>query len=120
MRTQSRSAEEVSAPSEQTQFSVSRSAFEIGATKVSYEVVALIVSILLVTLLIVAGSYMVLHARRVRRKHKEFQKEIREAEESIRRGFAVLKRDIQAELAIVKRAGLGKKLSKEQHNKEDQ
>ena len=118
--TQSRRAEEVSAPSAQTQFSVSRSAFEIGATKVSYEVVALIVSILLVTLLIVAGSYMVLHARRVRRKHKEFQKEIREAEESIRRGFAVLKRDIQAELAIVKRAGLGKELSKEQHVQEEQ
>ena len=32
----------------------------------------------------------------------------------------MLKRDIQAELAIVKRAGLGKELSKEQHVQEEQ
>ena len=118
--TQSRRAEEVSAPSAQTQFSVSRSAFEIGATKVSYEIIALVVSILLVSLLIAAGTYMGLHMRRVRRKHKEFQKEIREAEESIRRGFAVLKRDIQAQLALIKKADFGKQLSTEQKKQEEQ
>ena len=86
----------------------------------SYEALYLSISVLLFVVLLATGGYTLLHARTARRKHKEFQKEIREAEESIRRGFAVLKRDIQAELAIVKRAGLGKELSKEQHVQEEQ
>ncbi|MDZ4229681.1 MAG: hypothetical protein U1C53_00935, partial [Candidatus Veblenbacteria bacterium] len=43
---------------------------------------------------------------------------IREAEESVRRGFAVLKRDIQAELNVVRKAKLSKQLSAEEHARE--
>jgi hypothetical protein len=47
-------------------------------------------------------------------------KEIKEADESIRRGFAVLRRDIEAELDVVKRAKLTGELSKEEKDKEEQ
>jgi hypothetical protein len=48
------------------------------------------------------------------------QKETREAEESIRRGFAVLHRDIEAELALIKKSGLNPELSAEAKQKEEQ
>lgn len=118
--TQSKRGEEVSAPSPQMQFSVRKTALDFGATKISYEVISLAVSILLLAMALGAGLYMFLHIRRVRRKHKEFQKEIREAEESIRRGFAVLKRDIQRQLALVRKAKLREELSKEQRQEEEQ
>ena len=49
-----------------------------------------------------------------------FAKEMREAEESIRRGFAVLRRDIEAELGVVKKAKMDKDLSAEEKQKEAQ
>jgi len=112
--------EEKSAPSSHREFSVTTGAFEFAGARVSYEVIALLVSIVLLLALLGTGLFMFTHMRAARRKHKEFQKEMREAQESIRRGFAVLKRDIQSELAIVKRAGLGKGLSAEQKKQEDQ
>lgn len=41
-------------------------------------------------------------------------KEIREAEESVRRGFAVLRRDIQAELAAVNKVKISGQFSPEE------
>ncbi|MEK7513247.1 MAG: hypothetical protein AAB601_03550, partial [Patescibacteria group bacterium] len=64
--------------------------------------------------------YVVFHATAARRKHFAFMKEVREAEESIRRGFAVLRRDIEAELAVVRKAKLSKELSEEERVRETQ
>jgi hypothetical protein len=47
-------------------------------------------------------------------------KEIHEAEESIRRGFAVLRRDVQAELAVVGKIKLTKELSQEEKQRESE
>ncbi len=46
--------------------------------------------------------------------------EVRRVEESIRRGFAVLRRDIQVELEVFKKAKLNKLLSSEEKMKEEQ
>ena len=118
--TQGERGEEKSAPSSQREFSVTMAAFEFVGARISYEIIALFVSILLLFVLSGAGVFMGMHMRVSRRKHKEFQKEMREAQESIRRGFAVLKRDIQAELAIMKKATMGKQLSAEQKKQEAQ
>lgn len=45
---------------------------------------------------------------------------MREAQEAIRRGFAVLRRDIEAELALVRKAKLTKSLSAEEKMREEQ
>ena len=45
---------------------------------------------------------------------------MREAEDVIRRGFAVLKRDIEAEIAVVRRANLNASVTDEIKQKESQ
>ena len=65
-------------------------------------------------------SFMFFHFYHGRKKHARFLKEVREAEESLRRGFAVLKRDIEAELSIIKKAKLSRTFKDEEGLKETQ
>jgi len=118
--TQSKLGEQTSPPSPQIRLQVEPTAIQFGASRVSYEVLYLAVSIVLFLALAGVGSYVFIHALRARRKHREFMKELKEAEESIKRGFAVLKRDIAAELAVIKKARLSKELSQEELLKETQ
>ena len=46
-------------------------------------------------------------------------KEVREAEEAVRRGLAVLRRDIEAELAFVNKLKLSKTLTDEENAMEE-
>ena len=62
--------------------------------------------------------YIGFHGYHGRRKHKEFIREVKEAEESIRRGFAVLRRDIEAELSVVHKVKTAKDLSDEEITRE--
>jgi len=118
--TQGKLGEQTSPPSPQIQLSVQATAIQFGASRISYEILYLSVSVLLFLLLISVGGYTLKHARTARRKHREFMREVREAEESIRRGFAVLRRDIQAELAIIDKARLSKALSEEEKKRKAQ
>jgi hypothetical protein len=117
---QAKIGEVQSPPSPQVQFSVEQAAFQIGATRVSTEAFYVVLVVILGAVLLALTILIILHGVRVRRNRSLFMKEIREAEESIRRGFAVLRRDIEAELAVVRRAGLTKALSSEERAKEAQ
>lgn len=117
---QSKLGEQISPPSPQVRLSIQATAIQFGASRISYETLYLAVSILLFFLLVGVGSYTLAHARSAREKHREFLKEMREAEESIRRGFAVLRRDIEAELNVIRQAKLGKELSMQEHMREEQ
>ncbi len=102
--TQSKRGEELSPPSPQTKMTVKQTAIQFGANRLSYETIYLLLVIIL--LLVLAGIiiFILYHVYHGRRKHREFQRLIREADESVRRGFAVLKRDIEAEIGIVRKA----------------
>ncbi|MEK7557275.1 MAG: hypothetical protein AAB538_04835, partial [Patescibacteria group bacterium] len=117
---QSTMGEQQSPPSPQIQMEVRGTALQIGTSRISSENLYLGISALLLFILVGLSAYVVVHAKGVRKKHRALQKEIREAEESIRRGFAVLKRDIEAELALVRRAKLSKRLSTEEQKQEEQ
>lgn len=117
---QAKIGEEQSPPSPQVQFTVEKTALQIGATRVGAEVLYLIIVLVLGAVLVALIILIVVHGIRVKRNRVLFEKEIREAEESIRRGFAVLRRDVEAELAVVKKAHLSKELSSEEHAKEAQ
>ncbi|MEK7634708.1 MAG: cohesin domain-containing protein [Patescibacteria group bacterium] len=117
---QSKIDEQLSPPSAQMQINVQRTAIQFGASRISYEVLYLIIIVIFLMIFIYVISRAVFHAYHAREKHKEFTKEIKEAEESIRRGFAVLRRDIEAELAVIKKVKLNKNISAEEKNKEDQ
>jgi hypothetical protein len=107
-----------SPPSPQIQMTVRQTAIQFGASRLSYETLYLISILVLIVILIGLLAYIIFRAYAGRKKHRQFWKEVKEAEESVRRGFAVLKRDIQAELAVIKKAKLGKELSKEGKEKE--
>ena len=111
---------QLSAPSPQVQMTVRATALQFGVSRISFETLYLgLTSAFLVAFLIALG-HIVVHGYLGRRKHHRFLKEMREAEESVRSGFAVLRRDIQAELDVIHRAKLSKELSVEERQREEQ
>ncbi len=103
-----------SPPSPQVEITVSPTALQIGASRLSYETIYL--AALIVLSLAIAGMTLfgLYHRRHGKKKRAKLMEDIRRAEESIKRGFAVLHRDIQNELALVQRAKLSKDLSHEE------
>lgn len=112
--------EKLSPPSPQIQMTVRQTAIQFSATRLSYEILYLI--FFTITLILAFGLvlYNIFHGIEGKKKYRQFMKEVREVEESVRRGFAVLRRDIRAELAIVRKARLSKSLSAEEKTKEEQ
>ncbi len=117
---QGKLGEELSPPGPQVKMTVNRTAVQFGGGRLSYESIYLFIIILLSLCIIGLGIYIIHHYKQGRKKHKELQKQIEDAEESIGRGFAVLKRDIEAELAVIHRAKLSAELSIEEKEKENQ
>ncbi len=111
--------QELSAPSPQFEINVAQTALQLGVSRLSFETLYLIFIILLLVGLTSAISFMIYHGYHGRRKHKSLLKEIREAEEAIKRGFMVLRRDIQAELAVINKHKLNNQISPEDLEKEN-
>ncbi|MEK7464458.1 MAG: cohesin domain-containing protein [Patescibacteria group bacterium] len=118
--TQAKLGEEVSPPSPQIQMTVSPTAIQFGSSRLSYETIYLVLIFILLLGIIGLVTFISYHYYHGRKKHAKFLHEVKEAEEAVRRGFAVLRRDIESELALVKRAKLNKELSAEEKIKEDQ
>ncbi len=116
--TQSKRGDELSPPGPQFKMAVKRTALSFGFSRFSYESLYLLTSILLLFGIIGLVLYILFHSHHGRKKYMEVQDSIREAEESVRRGFAVLKRDIEAELEVIHKAKLSGMLSDEQKEKE--
>lgn len=95
---QARQGELQSPTGPQLGLAVESQALQFGASRLSYETVYLIVMISLFLGIILLVGDVIVHARRVRRQKRQRQEEIRGAQESVRRGFAVLRRDLMHEL----------------------
>ncbi|MCH8244393.1 hypothetical protein IIB97_00710 [Patescibacteria group bacterium] len=117
--TQGRVADQLSPPSPQIQITVGSTAIQFGASRISYEVLYLIFVIILLFVLLGLFGYIVFHVHYGRKESARLIKEVREAEEAVRRGFAVLRRDIEAELAFVNKLKLSKTLSDEENAMEE-
>ena len=118
--TQGRILDQLSPPGPQVQLRVQPTAIQFGASRISYEILYLMVSIVLFLALIGLIVYIAFHGYHARKKHKQFVKEISEVEEAVRRGFAVLRRDIEAELGVIKKVKLSRELAIEEKLKEEQ
>lgn len=103
---QAKIGEELSPPSPQLKLTVQPTALQFGVSRLSYEVIYLAVSIILFIAVAVLIGLMIYHSYHGRKKRKGLQKEIKEAEEAIRRGFAILKKDIEAQLAVARKMQL--------------
>lgn len=108
--TQIKRGNELSPPGPQLGLAVSSHALQLGASRLSYEAIYLLIICLLVLGLIILVTDLVIHAKKVRHKKYLVREQIREAEESLKRGFAVLRRDIQAELKATREESAREKL----------
>lgn len=118
--TQAKIGDQMSPPSPQLQMMVTPTAIQFGSSRLSYETIYLFIALAFGVVILVLLLFIIIHTVKGRKKQERFLKEVREAEASIGRGFAVLRRDIEAELEIIKRAKLNKELSTEEKEKEIQ
>lgn len=109
---------QLSPPSPQRKVSVSNTAIQIGASRLSYETMYLFTTIILLIITILLGLYTAYHFFEGRRKYGNIKREIKEVDNSIRDGFIRLRRDIQEEIEIVNQAKLNKTLTKAHEKKE--
>lgn len=100
--TQLRVGESLSPPSSQLRIEVAPAAFQFGSHRLSFETFYLIVTALLLLAIILLAWFNIHMWRRVQGKKRRLDKEISEAEDAVKRGFAVLHRDITAELESVR------------------
>lgn len=115
---QTKNGDQLSPPSPQEKMMVKRTAIQFGSNRLSYETIYFFIIILLLLAITGLALFIVFHYYHGRKRHKAFTKEVREAEESIRRGFAVLRRDIEAELVLIRNTTVGQELLGEEKEKE--
>lgn len=117
---QARLGDLVSPPSPRIELEVQQTALQLGASRISFETFYLLAALLFFAINVGLVGYIVIHVHNARRRHAAWLKEVYEAEQSVRRGFAVLKRDIEAELALIRKIKLSKELSAEEKQREEQ
>lgn len=116
--TQAKRDNELSPPGPQLGLTVSSRAIQLGASRLSYEALYILVIGLLLLGFVILLVDLVIHAKKIKRKKHLIREQVREAEESLRRGFAVLRRDIEAELRILRQVKLNRDLAAEEKEAE--
>ncbi|MBI4136025.1 MAG: hypothetical protein HY481_00530 [Candidatus Vogelbacteria bacterium] len=111
--TQSRLGELASPPSPQLSLSVNQTAIQFGASRLSYEALYLILSSFFLFIIIGLVVSIFYHRHHGRKKRAAIEKEITEAEEAVRRGFALLRHDLEKELKLVRRTKTGQAVKQE-------
>lgn len=118
---QTQREEEVSPPSPQVMMTVAAHAIQVGSSRFTYEAIYFIAMLLLAAVVIILSIAIWYHYHHGKRKHAKFLEEKAKIEESIRRGFALLRRDIEEEVALVRAATAGGgSLAPEQKRREEQ
>ncbi len=117
---QSRIGETMSPPSSQLTMVVRTGALKLGPARVSYELAYLLIIGVLVAIVFTLGFLVIRHWSVIKREHRKFLEEVRKGEESIRRGFALLRHDMEMEFALIKKIKMERKLSTEEQRREQQ
>jgi len=117
---QSKILDQMSPPSPQIDMKVEQTAIQFGVSRISYETLYKGVSVVLFLLFLGLIGYILFLGNRGRKKHIQFSKEMGEVQEALRRGFAILRRDIEAELAYERKTRPKKSFTPEEKAKEEQ
>ncbi len=115
---QTQIGEESSPPSPQKNIVVKQTALQFGSSRLSYDFIYLILLLIMFLMIVVLLAYIFKHGRHAKKHHRLLLEEIRKAEEYVIRGFAVIKRDLEAEIAVIRKAKLKGQLSLEEAEKE--
>ncbi len=112
--------EELSPPSPQVTISVAAHAVQLGSSRFSYEAIYFIMMLLLATIVLILLILIWYHYHHGSRKHAKFAEEKAKIEESIRRGFALLRRDIEEEAELMRHMKLTKEFTAQEQRREEQ
>ena len=111
--TQARLKEQLSPPSAQVSIRVEETAIQMGGTRLTREAILWLMIGGLGVLILALAVYLLVKIMGIRKHRAALAKEIREAEEAVSRGLAFLKKDIEKELEILRRASSDKGFSRE-------
>ncbi|MDO8516248.1 MAG: cohesin domain-containing protein [bacterium] len=103
-----------SPPSPQVSTVVAPTAFQLGSRRFNPQEIYFMLTLLFFATVLGLGGFIAYHGVTARRKNRLLQEELKKAEESINRGFSVLRRDIETELAVIRKIKLNKALSAEE------
>jgi len=117
--TQLRIADALSPPSSNLRLEVAPTAIQIGENRLSFQDFYFSLLVIVLVLLLGILIFIIYHFSHHRIKSAILRREIREAEESISRGFALLHKDIEAELSIIRKSKLSRELAAEEKIREE-
>ena len=115
---QGKIAGELSPPGPQSQMTIERTAIQFGSNRLSYETIYLIVIVIMIIVLFGLVFVIGYHYYHGRKKHKLLLRQVAEAEESLRRGFSIVRRDIEDELSVFRKALPSTALTAEERERE--
>ena len=110
----------LSPPSAQVEMDVKPIALNWGNSRITYQSLYIGAILALLALTFALVLYIIIHAILMHRRRRQFGHQLRQAEDSIKRGFIALRRDIEAELMIIKQAHLTDDLVGEQKVRQQQ
>lgn len=119
-----KSGQELSVPSPQVELDVKPVALNWGGSRVTYQSIYLVaISVLTITVILLT-TFIIIGLVLARRRRQQFATTVRMAEEGLKHGFMAIKRDLEAELALIQRATLGSEMAGEanaraEHLRED-
>ena len=117
--TQLKVGEEQSPPSPQLELIVASTAFQVGEKRISFERLYFLIAVAFGIALLVLIAFILYHGYHARAKGQRLIRELKAVEDAIHRGFAVLRRDIEAELGVIHKVKLSKEISLEERARED-
>jgi cbb3-type cytochrome oxidase subunit 3 len=111
--------DQLSPPGPQVAFHIVSTALRIGSLRISFETLYLGTAVFFLLLVLGIAWFALYHFRHFRHKRARLTKEIREAVEEARRGFILLRQDIQEELGFIARIKKSRELNEEERRREE-
>ncbi len=111
---QTKIGDSLSPPSPQNEMVVTRTAIQLGASRLSYESIYLFIAIFMGFIAFSLAGFIAYHYRHGSRKKGMIGREIKEAEDSLQEGFGVLYRDVLSELAHLRKTKSSEERLKEE------
>src|SRR3989344_4308197 len=117
--TQLKQDQQFSPPSPEVAFDILPTAFRIGKIRISYADFYLAFALALLAVLAALSVFFAYHFRNYYQKNSLLRKEMREAEEEVRKGFALLRQDIRAEIDFIGKIKKSRNLSANERFREE-
>ena len=111
---QLKQGQQLSPPSPEVAFEILSTAFRFGNTRISYANFYLALVLILLAILAAVSAFVIYHFRHYYHKNGRLRKEMREAEEEVRKGFALLRQDIRAEIDFIGKLKKSRNLNRDE------